>query len=87
MIFNIIIEMAQLMFSQLINLFPNADLSIVANISSSFSSFKTALSYTDIIFPVSTFLTIFGYIIVIEVTMFVVKIINYAARHIPFIGG
>jgi hypothetical protein len=62
------------------------DVSLPSNIASAISSAGGYLASFDLIFPVSTFLTIFGLILTIEAAILVYKIVMWLIKKIPTIS-
>jgi hypothetical protein len=63
-----------------------SDVSLSANITTAIATTNTYLSAIDFIFPVATFITIFGLILGIEVAIMLWKLINWAIHKIPTIS-
>lgn len=65
-------------------LLPNA--SLPANITSAITTANTYISAIDFIFPVATFITVFGLILTIEAFIILWKILNWIIHKIPTIS-
>lgn len=87
MITTAILEILYLFISALeypIKALPNV--SLPANILSAISSASGYLSSFNLIFPIATFLTIFGVMLTIEAAILVYKIVMWLIKKIPTIS-
>jgi len=67
-----------------LRLLPNATLP--SNLASAITTASTYLAAINFVFPVATFITIFGLILGIETFIILYKIINWVIRKIPTIN-
>ncbi len=72
--------------SSFLSLFPNADTSIINNVSAAVSTASGYLSAVNSFTPVSTLVIICGIFLSIEVFILFIKIINWIIRKIPTIN-
>jgi hypothetical protein len=67
-----------------LRLLPNA--SIPANITAAVGSANTYLSAIDFIFPIDIFITIFGMLVSVEISLMLYKVIMWVIKKIPGIN-
>lgn len=82
MIFGILIAFVADIMTALVELFPTASTTNIAQITANLSNFKTSMGTAGYIFPVDTFFTLISIVFTIEASMLAYKVIRYIARHI-----
>lgn len=85
MIIDAIITVIVSILAIFISIFPNANQTIITNITYYSTSFRLLMSAVDWIIPVSTLFTLFGYIFIIEFSLLTFKTIKYLASTVS--GG
>lgn len=66
----------------MLSLFPNADPTTVASISTAIVNFKTAIAQADYLFPVDDFFTIMQIVIAVEAGILLIKIVHWIAKNV-----
>lgn len=86
MLITLFFNLTYLIVSGFLSLFPNADLSLLSNISSAVSTASGYLSSISAFAPVATLIAIIGLFLAVELFILSVKIINWIIRKIPGIN-
>lgn len=80
MIFEAIIGFASIVITQLLNIFPEVDASAIDSINSFYTTIRTNFADAAWFVPVDVFFQVFGIIILVESSVFVVRIVRYLTR-------
>lgn len=86
MIWNGLVSVAVAVAGFFVSLFPNVDANIVNIITGGLAGFKSLIASIDWFFPANNLLEILGYILAIELAMFLIKASRWVINAIiPFV--
>lgn len=80
MIFEALIGGAAVIFTQLLNIFPEVDSSTIDSINAFYDVVRDTFASVAWFVPVDVFFQVFGIIVLIEFSVFAVRIIRYLTR-------
>jgi hypothetical protein len=82
MIFNTIAKIIYSFLNSVINIFPVADTSIIADITSKTTDFYNVITEASWIFPVNQFFIVIGLMLSIEISLFTYRLIKLILSYV-----